>query len=329
MQQVTADLYGILLVIFSSSFGNQAIADIQVRGSYNAPHRFLRYMGGNTYWPLIPELQRPSEYRFPRITFDNTKGELGIADHLRREDNDGLLHPWRRPFPDTPVPEKLSPVPITTLGPLYTSVLETVLWISIKRSAHESTLGDNNSIYPSPDGDQSQSGSGFSLDQSEPPPNATLPDMITTDQTSEESFQPQVDYFQITLKGIERIAQERQIDISSTVALSNQEIRRERIASSIEIWQEQQIAAGHAILPLSKTVWQDTSTIPTGMRGLRSSTKAKPGYSEHPSTRLEEMRHNSDGYIKRVLMGVNISPRESREENIAMYQQWIETQEGY
>lgn len=124
------------------------------------------------------------------------------------------------------------------------------------------------------------------------------------------------------------MAQERQIDISSIAALSNREIRRERIASSIEIWQEQQIAAGHAILPLSKAVWLDTSSIPTGMCALRSSTKATPGYSEHPLTRLEEMRHNSDGYIKRVLMGINISPRERRKENIAMYRRWIETQVG-
>ena len=189
VQQVTADLYGILLVIFSSSFGAQVITDIQVRGSYNAPHRFLRYMGGNTYWPLIPDLKSPSEYRFPTITFDNTKGELGIADNLRREDNDGLLHPWRRPFLDTPVPEKLSPVPITTLGPLYTSVLETVLWVTVKQSAQESTLGGNSSIYPSPHGDQmSQSGSGLSLEQSEPSPEASQPDTITTDHTSQESY---------------------------------------------------------------------------------------------------------------------------------------------
>lgn len=141
MQQVTADLYGLFLVIFSSPFGYATTTEIQIRGSYNAPHRFLRYRGGNTYWPLIPDVPRPSEYRFPRITLDNTQGELGITHNLVREQNDGLLHPWRRPFPDTPVPEKLSPVPITTLGLLHDGVLSTVLWVTIipskKKRKHE------------------------------------------------------------------------------------------------------------------------------------------------------------------------------------------------
>lgn len=139
MQQVTADLYGIFLVIFSSTFGTESITDIQARGSYNATNRFLRYGGGNTYWPLVPVVTRPSEYRFPRITFDNTIGELGMSDTLKREENDGLLHPWRRPFPDTPVPERLSPVPITTLGPLYTVVLESVLWVTIEQNVKDNT----------------------------------------------------------------------------------------------------------------------------------------------------------------------------------------------
>lgn len=142
MQQVTADLYGLFLVIFSSSFGHYFATEIQIRGSYNAPHRFLRYRGGNTYWPLIPDVPRPSEYRFPRITLDNTQGELGIMQNLVREQNDGLFHPWRRPFPDTPVPEKLSPVPITTLGPLQDAVLSTVLWATIMPSKKKRNTND-------------------------------------------------------------------------------------------------------------------------------------------------------------------------------------------
>lgn len=198
MQQVTADLYGIFLVIFTSPFGTETITGIQARGSYNAPHRFLRYRGGNTYWPLVPDVKRPSEYRFPRITFDNTKGKLGVSNNLKRDENDGQLHPWRRPFPNTPVPEKLSPVPITTLGPLYNIVLESVLWVTIEQPVKKSTSEN--------------------LDVNEPSEATSYfgPSEVTAaSKASQGSYRSNVDYFQISLKDIERIAIERQIDISS------------------------------------------------------------------------------------------------------------------
>lgn len=120
------------MVTITSQPETEDIIDIQVRGSYNAPHRFLLFNNGSSYNPLVPNVPRPSEYRFPRITFDNTRGELGMAGSLRKSENDGLLHPWRRPLPGVPVPERLVPVPITTLGKISRETIERVNWITIR-----------------------------------------------------------------------------------------------------------------------------------------------------------------------------------------------------
>jgi tRNA(Ile)-lysidine synthase TilS/MesJ len=74
------------------------------------------------------------------------------------------------------------------------------------------------------------------------------------------------------LKDIERIAIERQIDISSACSPSNREIRRERIASLVEIWEADQAAAGQDIPPLSEAVRKD----------LESEAKRK-GSDERPN----------------------------------------------
>ena len=334
VQQVTADLYGIFLIIFSSSFGTEAIANIRIRGSYNAPHRFLRYSGGDTYWPLVPSVKRPSEYRFPKITLDNTQGELGIANNLRRKENDGLLHPWRKPFPDIPVPDRLSPVPITILGPIQTCVLETILWVNFKKTTGDGASDDPTTIKPASEIEVLLLATPeFNQEQSLPTVAAHSPSMATKSGADQQEHRRHVDYFQTSLKDITQIALERGIEISSASTLPNREVRRERVASLVAAWEEEQESAGRKIQPVSEAVWKDMesyanarglSSIPTGVQALRSFAKAKPGSSEHPLTRLGEMSHNGDGYIKRVLMGVEIEPVKSREENIGMYREWIE-----
>jgi hypothetical protein len=335
VQQVTADLYGIFLVIFSSKFRASAITDISVRGSYNAPHRFLRFGSGNTYWPLVPDLKRPSEYRFPKITLEDTQGKIGIPNNLAPE-NDGLLHPWRTPLPHTSVPEKLCPIPITTLGPIQTSVLETVLWITFKEDTGNVVPKDPATINPSPGIVMIEPTTEFNSKPSSPKvPSYLLSLNFSTKGPGQQGQLSHVDYFRIRIIVLKQIALERQIDISSTHNISNQEIRRERIAGLIERWEEEQEAAFQTIPPLSEGVWKELqgqatamglNSVPTGIQALCSSTKAKLGSPKHPFTRLVEMSHNSDGYSKRVLMGIGITLGKNREENFQKYQEWTKAQ---
>lgn len=90
---------------------------------------------------------------------------MGVSHGLDRDLNDGLLHPWRRPFPGVSVPEKLSPIPITVLGPIYSHVLELVLWVTIKQSKKISSPNEISLSYPS-EIEQISSESGFSLEPS-------------------------------------------------------------------------------------------------------------------------------------------------------------------
>jgi hypothetical protein len=196
VQQVTADLYGIFLVTFSSSFGTEAIIDIHVRGSYNAPHRFLRFRDGTNYCPIVPDVDRPSEYRFPQITFANTQGELGVANNMRQEKNDGLFHPYRRPFPEIPVPEMLSPVPITVLGPPTNLTLQIILWINIQAGPGVRIPEGRIAANPSPRyGKASTATSGVSHGPLEPTSGTGPPNTTTTGIETQGLLGTRVDYF--------------------------------------------------------------------------------------------------------------------------------------
>lgn len=371
MQQITADLYGIFLVIFSSPFGTEDITNVQIRGSYNAPHRFIRYRGGNTYWPLIPRVGRPSEYRFPKVTLQDTKGQCGIDDDLNPKTNDGLLHPWRRPFPDTPVPDKLSPVPITVLGPIRQDVLQTVLWATIEDTSEKSKNGEksktsktNENSKTSENGKTSKksktsesgeksktsensktSKTGASKDTTSLIGEVSATNFQASTATSEPNPNPDtntskclchtsIDYFHMSLEDLEFAAQELAIDVSSLSTLENAAVRKERIASLVDAWESARKAEKEEMQRLSKRLCRNMMAeakkknlegrFVDGIVPLRSLRNTKSGYPENPRTRLEEMKYNNDGYIRRVLRGVNIEPNKCKKKSIDEYRVWAE-----
>jgi hypothetical protein len=127
-------------VTFSLGDNASSITDVQCRGIYNAPHKFILCQKGGMYNPLVPRVDRPSEYRFPKITYEGTKGLIGVDQGLDPTTNDGTSHPWRMVLRTYPTPEKLSPTPIQILGPASKQALETVLWVHLREKPGEYDL---------------------------------------------------------------------------------------------------------------------------------------------------------------------------------------------
>lgn len=119
-------------MIFQVPFGTSFTTAVSCRGNYDAPHRLLLFRNVTEYDPLVPQVDSPSEYRFPEITFKGTKGLVGVPIEGDPESNDGLLHPWRTPLQDEPVPEKLDATPIEVIGPPTNMLWEKVLWVNIR-----------------------------------------------------------------------------------------------------------------------------------------------------------------------------------------------------
>ncbi|KAG4031358.1 hypothetical protein MFRU_009g01360 [Monilinia fructicola] len=141
IQQVTADLYGIFLVVFTYQPEGQAIKRSGVtpdqaakhfaptlRGDFNRPHKFIRLSIGTMpenmkqypnskqmsiwqiYEPMMPNLTlpaRPSDFRYVRPSLENTKASL--PEDISEEEGNGYVHPWRRIYGDKPV----IPAPLT------------------------------------------------------------------------------------------------------------------------------------------------------------------------------------------------------------------------
>ncbi|ESZ97985.1 hypothetical protein SBOR_1656 [Sclerotinia borealis F-4128] len=149
IQQITADLYGILLVIFTyqpavhmkGSEADQAEQHFapSIRGDFNRPHKFIRFSIGalpkkfekypdakripiwQIYEPMflnIPAPARHSDFKYIRPTFINTRASLPAE--VKDEDSaiwDGLNHPWRRVFGDrVPIPNPLTHPPCWAKG---------------------------------------------------------------------------------------------------------------------------------------------------------------------------------------------------------------------
>jgi hypothetical protein len=112
MAQITADLYGIFLVVFCfdpAASHNQERVTIAARGCYNSTHKFIRYSDGH-YEPLRPIVDRSSEYQFPKITFEATQG-LPESPKIRNRNTD-VRHSWRKDYSaDREIPERLIPRP--------------------------------------------------------------------------------------------------------------------------------------------------------------------------------------------------------------------------
>ena len=136
LQQVTADLYGILLIVFESPDGTNRCTGIKVLGDFAGPHRFLLFNNGSEYNPLIPAVAEPNKYQFPDVTLANTILVAGVSEGIDRS-LDGPFHPWRTPIPGEPAPSALVPTPVNTTTRLSREALETVLWVNIHAETAE------------------------------------------------------------------------------------------------------------------------------------------------------------------------------------------------
>ncbi|KAI9641021.1 hypothetical protein NHQ30_010448 [Ciborinia camelliae] len=133
IQQITADLYGVFLVVFLyqppvGQRGTTVAQEAQhfiptIRGEYNNPHKFIRLTLSNLplkfrnlpganllpvwqlYEPMMlnmPAPARHSDFRYVRPTFENTKARLPPSATGTEENWDGHNHPWRKVFSNRP-----------------------------------------------------------------------------------------------------------------------------------------------------------------------------------------------------------------------------------
>ncbi|TGO73521.1 hypothetical protein BELL_0354g00040 [Botrytis elliptica] len=128
IQQITADMYGIFLVIFTCRPAGQAVnipgfgSDQNprhfaptIRGEFNRPHKFIRLSIGTVpekyrdypdasllplwqmYEPMMlnmPNLHH-SDFKYIRPTYENTRESLPVDASMRPMAYDGVNHPWR------------------------------------------------------------------------------------------------------------------------------------------------------------------------------------------------------------------------------------------
>lgn len=141
VQQVTADLYGVFLVVFTYQPAGQGIRRSgkpvtpgedhfapTLRGDFNRPHKFLRlsigtlpdkfkhYPGAATFpiWQIYepmaldePSCGRHSDFKYALPCWENTK--LSAPPGAKEEDWGGYTHPWRIIFGNMP----RVPLPLT------------------------------------------------------------------------------------------------------------------------------------------------------------------------------------------------------------------------
>ncbi|EDO01698.1 predicted protein [Sclerotinia sclerotiorum 1980 UF-70] len=134
IQQITADIYGILLVVFTYQAEGGAIerpgTEVDqserhyaptIRGDFNRPHKFIRLSIGTIprkfqehldaylfpiwqiYEPMIPNMDdgaaaRASDFKYIRPSYANTKASL--PEDGTPELCNGGKHPWRRIWGD-------------------------------------------------------------------------------------------------------------------------------------------------------------------------------------------------------------------------------------
>ena len=107
--QVTADLYDVLIVQYTMKSSVSAkVEGVKVRGNYNSTHWLIRFVDNNHFQPLMPAGEQLSEFSFPPITRENTKGKVSIPKTIPQRGTD-LNHPWRSPISRQDIPEQLLP----------------------------------------------------------------------------------------------------------------------------------------------------------------------------------------------------------------------------
>ncbi|KAI5923622.1 hypothetical protein F4810DRAFT_720220, partial [Camillea tinctor] len=112
MQQITADLYNIHLVTFSydssqQKLGKESCREVSVRGPYNARHVFILYKDNNHFQPMTPNEYFEWEFRYPRLTVENTARFSNAPKAGSRRVKSSREHPWRWEHTN----EVLPPVP--------------------------------------------------------------------------------------------------------------------------------------------------------------------------------------------------------------------------
>ncbi|KAB5576467.1 hypothetical protein GE09DRAFT_930897, partial [Coniochaeta sp. 2T2.1] len=78
MVDVTADLYGLYLVVYSYNHPQDEakqgkVYDLRARGAYNARHLGLIFANDNHFQPIVPNEYIHWEFKFPRITKEATR----------------------------------------------------------------------------------------------------------------------------------------------------------------------------------------------------------------------------------------------------------------
>jgi hypothetical protein len=94
---VTADLYGLYLVVYSYRLPGDAAREKNVyktaaRGAYNARHLGLVFANGDHFQPIVPNEYLHWEFKYPRIT-QETASKYEYTRHEK-----SIRHPWRSEF---------------------------------------------------------------------------------------------------------------------------------------------------------------------------------------------------------------------------------------
>jgi hypothetical protein len=122
IQQVTADLYGLFLVVFERrDTGVEELINLHSRGVYNAMHKMIRFNAchrndeySEIYEPMIVQPSRDpamaeTEWKFPRITrWSTTHLEQMRSHKMTGSDIEAVKHPLRRSPLSPEVPKALA-----------------------------------------------------------------------------------------------------------------------------------------------------------------------------------------------------------------------------
>jgi len=103
MQQITADLYNIMLVTFSQV--KEMVTEVSTRGVYNSRHILMRFVDECHFTPMFPNNFMPWEFRYPRPTVEST-AQFASAPKARSS-KEAWQHPWRIEY----TKEVMPPVP--------------------------------------------------------------------------------------------------------------------------------------------------------------------------------------------------------------------------
>jgi len=99
MLEITADLYNAFFVLYTirSNGDARTVTDVMTRGTFNARHLFMAFVGGNHFQPLTPNDYFSWEFQCPRLSREAVVGYTKRKERKADvgEKGHGITLSWR------------------------------------------------------------------------------------------------------------------------------------------------------------------------------------------------------------------------------------------